>query len=438
MELNQIKDQVEKIRFNQSRYQTLKDYFLGKHSILTRKEVDANKPNNRLVHNFPGYIVRVNTGYFIGKPVSYSFPAGEDVATKRFIEHFTRILDYNDEQDHNADLAEKMGIFGKAYEFLFVDEHHVTGEPIVRLTSSNPIEAVAVYDDSLIPTMTGAVRYYTKNKCVEKNKLIQEYFVDVFDSEKVQQYQYKQGSYILMNEWEHFFRDVPAIEYWNNAHCQGDFETVITLVDAYNKMGSDSINDAEEFVDSYLALTGFSGTQSEDVATMKKNRVLLLEQGDGADWVTRQVNDQAEENRKTRLADDIHLFSSTPNLTDDKFGSNLSGVAIAYKLWGLEQTASIKERKFKKGLQRRNELISNVLQAQGIQFDYTDVEMQFTRNMPQNEKEMAEMVMKLRGLLSDTTLMQRLPFVDDPLMEKERREEERDNISYPEMMPDES
>ena len=435
MDINKIKECVEQIQFRQSQYQHLKNYFLGQHDILAREQV-GEKPNNKLVHNFPGYIVRVNTGYFIGKPVAYSYPADEDAMTQAFIEQYERILDYNDEQDHNSDVAEMMGIYGKGFEFLFSDEHHITGEPIVRMTTASPLEAMAVYGGSMIPTMAGFIRRYMGEKIKDlQGKSNQEYFVDVFDDEVIRRYRQVglSSELTLIDEWPHFFKDVPAVEYWNNSYGQGDFETVISLIDAYNKMGSDSVNDAEEFVDSYLALTGFTGTQEEDVSQMKKNRVLLLEQGDGAKWVTRDINDTAEENRKTRLADDIHLFSSTPNLTDDKFGSNLSGVAIAYKLWGLEQTASIKERKFKKGLQRRIELIANFLSNTGIDFDYAKVDMTFTRNMPQNAKEMAEMVMQLRGLISDMTLRQELPFIDDSRIEQERLDQERDRISFPEL-----
>ena len=68
-------------------------------------------------------------------------------------------------------------------------------------------------------------------------------------------------------------------------------------------------------------------------------------------------------------------MSHVPHLCDESFGGNLSGVAIAYKLWGLEQLCAMKERKFKKGLQRRIELITNILNIKGGHYDYKDSEI---------------------------------------------------------------
>ncbi|MCB6554741.1 phage portal protein, partial [Desulfovibrio desulfuricans] len=87
----------------------------------------------------------------------------------------------------------------------------------------------------------------------------------------------------------------------------------------------------------------------------------------------------------------------------------LSGVAISYKMWNFEQLVVTKERKFKKALQRRIELITNMLNFLGASYDYKSVNMTFRRNMPQNVSEIASMISMLRGFLSDKTLMQLVP-----------------------------
>ena len=53
-------------------YNTLHDYYRGKHIILDRTFDDTNKPNNKLIHNFPKLIVDNSVSYFMGKPVSYT------------------------------------------------------------------------------------------------------------------------------------------------------------------------------------------------------------------------------------------------------------------------------------------------------------------------------------------------------------------------------
>ena len=55
----------------------------------------------------------------------------------------------------------------------------------------------------------------------------------------------------------HYFGRVPVIEYLANEERQGDFESVLTLIDAYNTAVSDSINDIEYWNDAYLLLKNF-------------------------------------------------------------------------------------------------------------------------------------------------------------------------------------
>ena len=55
---------------------------------------------------------------------------------------------------------------------------------------------------------------------------------------------------------DNLFSMVNVIEYYNNAECQGDFEQVISLIDAYNLLQSDRLNDKEQFVDAILLIKG--------------------------------------------------------------------------------------------------------------------------------------------------------------------------------------
>jgi hypothetical protein len=57
---------------------TMEDQFEAKQMILLDPAAAANRPDNRLVHNYPGYISTVNIGYFMGKPGKYSGEVGAD------------------------------------------------------------------------------------------------------------------------------------------------------------------------------------------------------------------------------------------------------------------------------------------------------------------------------------------------------------------------
>jgi len=67
-----------------------------------------------------------------------------------------------------------------------------------------------------------------------------------------------------VSEEEHYFGAVPIAVFKNNEEEVGDFEKVISLIDAYDKMESDSLNDFEYFTDAYLALYGFTA-DPEDI-----------------------------------------------------------------------------------------------------------------------------------------------------------------------------
>lgn len=393
----------------------LQDYYEGKHDILNRKMTDATKPNNKLVNNLPSYITDTVVGYFMGKPVAYR---SEDDA---FIEDLADIFGANNEQDHNSELAKSQSVKGKAYELLYMDD-----EPAIKFVELPAENVMYIVSADIEEEPVMAVRAYK----VDNLDGSSEDFYDVYtDSEVVVFKMKKEGDTRTLTEverWEHYFGEVPVIEYRNNAEKMGDFEGVIDLIDAYNKSQSDTANDFEYFTDAYLLTTG-AGIEPDQAGLMKERRVINLPDKEArAEWLIKDVNDTATENYKNRLREDIHTFSKVPDLTSDEFGTSLSGVAIAYRMMNLEQMCATKERKFKRGLQRRIKLITNILNMQDKNYDWRDVEIQFTRNLPQNIKELAEIVSDLLGIVDNETLLSLLPFVENPQLVMEKLAEQNE------------
>ena len=385
-----------------NRYITLKNYYKAYHAVLDRRITDPARPNNKLVNNFPGYITDVNVGYFMGKPVTYAPVEGAE----KVKEEIQNVFDYNDEQAENAQLAKTASIKGTAYELLYVDE-----DANARFNIVEPDNMILVYDDKITPSPLYALRYQIKDKMT---------YAELYTKEEIIQFEGEGDELNEVGRDSHPFLEVPVVEYPNNDEAQGDFEKVLTLVDGYDKSQSDTANDFEYFADAYLKIKNMSGTNGDDVADMKAKRVILVE-GDGdADWLTKTIQDTAMENYKTRLQTDIHTFSMTPNLTDESFAGNLSGIALQFKLWGLEQVASQKERKFKRALQRRIELLCNFLGFKNKEIDWRSLDITFTRNIPMNLTDAVKTVVDLNGILSQETLLAQLPFISDPTKEMER------------------
>jgi SPP1 family phage portal protein len=380
-------------------YEKLFDYYKGYHDILKRR-YKPSRPQNKLVNAFPSYITNVNVGYFLGKPIKYG---GKDDV---MIQAINDIMEYNDEHDENIVLARFASIAGTAYELLYVDE-----ESNIRFNEVSPENMVMVYDDKIHPEPEYAIR------CWENDRKV---YLEVYDKE-VKKY-FVDGK--LIEETQHFFKDVPAVEFPNNDDRIGDFEKVISLIDAYDNSQSNIANDFDYFSDAYLKLKNLSQTQPEDIEQMRMNRTLLVD-GDGdAEWLLKNIQDSAHENFKNRLQEDIHRFSQTPNLTDDSFSGVATGVSLRYKILGLEWNCAVKERKFKRALQRRLELICTMLNTKGANYDWRDVKIIFSRNLPQNELEAVQIASMLKGVVSDRTLMGIIPYVDNPNEELEQIESE--------------
>ena len=111
---------------------------------------------------------------------------------------------------------------------------------------------------------------------------------------------------------------------------------------------------------------------------------------------------------KKALAADIHKLSMVPELSDEQFGGTQSGVALRYKLLGLEQLTRIKERWFREALKQRLRLFTAFLSMRGEpKLDVEAVRLAFSRSLPVNGLEEAQTLNALRGLMDDESLQAR-------------------------------
>ena len=68
----------------------------------------------------------------------------------------------------------------------------------------------------------------------------------------------------------HYFGAVPVIAYENNAQRQGDFEQVMSLIDAYDQLLSDRVTDKRKFVDALLVFFGMTLAPGEEEKLVKE------------------------------------------------------------------------------------------------------------------------------------------------------------------------
>ena len=395
------------------RYKKLQEYYEGETAILKRVKRDPDKPNNKTSSGYPSYIVDLMQGMFVGKPISYTSKKEE------YLKEIQDIFTLNSEQDENSELTKMMGIKGRAYEIVYIDE-----EGVIKFNEVDADEIILIYNTNITPELIMAIRPF---KGIDSLTGADISSADVYTVDEIIHYALRDGKYQEERREEHYFGQVPIIEYLNNEEGIGDFERVISLIDAYDKANSDTANDFEEFTDALLVLGGMPGTTKEDAEKLKEDRIILTDgEKQSAYWLIKDINDTALENYKDRLNEDIHKFSKVPDMSDDKFSGNASGVALEHKLLALEQVLSGKERKFKRALQKRIQLITTILNKFDKGYDYSDIDISFTRNKPINVKEAVEIASLLRGFTSMSTALSELPMVDNPSLEQEKIDREKE------------
>jgi SPP1 family phage portal protein len=411
--------EVEKLidihRSKISHYKDLLNMYDTNNSIRNRVKQDMTAPNNKIAHSYANYIVTASVGYFMGKNIGYTFPDDS------YKEIFDDIYKFNDEAAVNMKLATDCSIFGQAVEMLFMDENSQ-----VRFSPVDITEIIAIRNPDVMGDIHTIIRHWDEEDIIE-DKLIT--YVEVFYEDRVERYSYSGSVYTQEPEIEqHPFGDVPFIVYDNNSSKMGDFEPVIDLINAYDKAQSDTANDFESFTDCYLVVKG--ATLDEEIAQkLKELKVFNFPDSEGdVSFVTKSLNDAATESYKNRLDNDIHKFSFVPNMSDENFASNASGVAMQYKLAGLNYKTSVKEALFKKGLLRRIELINNIINIASNEVIniVKDVNISFTRNTIDNLSETADLVNKLSNLVSKETALELLKDIIDPEQEKERVQQEKE------------
>lgn len=401
------------------RYKILQGYYEGKAKIFERTK-DKNKSNNKLVLDYPSYIIDVLLGLFVGKPISYTVK--EENREKFKVIQDT--LDLNNEQDENTEIAKMCGIKGRGYEIVYVDE-----ESNIRFNEVNPENIVLVYDDKIIPKPIFAIYQAELTDVDNLGKESKDKKIIIYKKDIIQEFAKVKGDLHLLNEYPNPFGEVPVIEFLNNNEGIGDFERVLTLIDAINLSQSDTANDFEEFTNAILVLYGILDTDNEDIRQLIEDRVLLLdESGQNAQWLIKEINDAALENYKNRLDRDIHKFAKVPNMNDENFAGNVSGESMKYKLFATNQIIAQKQRKFKTALEARFRLIINGLKIKsGLDLDYRDISIVFNKNTPFNELDNINTVKAaLDTGLSKQYALGKLRDIDDISEELKREEDERD------------
>ena len=411
---NQVLNTV--IEYNEKykeRFDKLELYYLGKHDICSRLKEDRLK-NNKVMVNHAKYITDTNIGYLLGNPVDYQVINGHDI---------NAVLEAYKKQtinDLDSEIAKDVSIFGLQYEYVYANEN---AEP--RSCEIDNRNCIIVYDDTVEHNKLFAVIY----RPIYEGESFK--YWDIIYLDKTTEVHYQSNDKTLTKVGKkkpHAFGDVPVICYKNNPELLGDFEPVISLIDAYNLLQSDRVNDKEQLVDAILCMYGMD-FDTDQAKMLKESRMLANLPTDGkVEYLVKTLQETDVDILRQNLENDIHKISMVPNMSDENFVGNSSGVAIRYKLLAFEQNIKNKERYMEKGLIERFKLYNNFLSTSSKMSEVPteDVDVVFTRNLPSNDFEISQMINNLADYVDTETLISQLSFIKDAseIVEAKKKEDE--------------
>lgn len=409
------------------RLEILEGYSKGhNHTILTgRRRLNEGKADHRISHNWGGYISHFTTGFIASIPIDIS--ADNDQQQNEL----DSISTFNDLDNLNQELIFDTSRVGRAYE---LHRRNEDGFDCIHLIDFK--EMFVIREKTVERGIIGAVHVPIYGDELD---------ITVYTDSEIIQYAPTKESQVQLNEAnrrKHLYGDVPVVEWKNNRFREGDWENEIGLFDAYDSAQSDTANYMSDLNDAALVIKGDlqnSGLAPEDLYLMSQANIFLLQSGttvDGkqtsvdADYVHKKYDVDGTEAYKKRLLDDIYKLVNVPNIDDDKFGSQ-SGIAIQYKLIGLQQLKATKVSYYTKALRRRYKLIAGIhKELNGIPFDPMAITFTFHENLPQDVWEEVEHFRASGGELSQETLAELTSFTDYK-QEQERLESEEFERSVP-------
>lgn len=392
-----------------------KNYYDGIQAILQKAYADPSKPCNKTITNYCKNIVDSYVGY-MAAPGHISYRSEQD------IEDIMDILRYNDYQTEDADFLTNALVYGTAAELMYVD-----GEGKTRFKQINPTQCFGIYDDSL----TGDLIYFVRIYRVNEWDYSDNYNVDIYSDKSIKTYTMigMNGELVFANEIPHYFSQCPANIFYLPDE-KNIFDCIMTLQDSANELLSGEIDDFSAFCDAYLCLEGVDA-DTDDIAAMKESRVMLVPAGAKAYYLTKSANDSQVENILKRIHDSVYRIAQCPDFSSESFvGGVSSGIAIQYRLTGMENRAAIIEGAMKKALQRRIEIICGIASLKLGESVFRDIQIDFVRNIPADETAQINMINSLKGMVSDETLLGQLSFIDDPAEEVEKiNKQKQDNMA---------
>jgi len=383
----------------------LGEYYDGENRIIKQGAV-SGRPNYSINVNMAKYIVDVATGYTFGVPVTYST---KDENTKTILEKLQRINKNCNAAEVDFQQGGDMATFGVSYQLIMAQAGTAPIEDRIIFKRLDPLNTFYVIDNTVLQNPLCAVYFwdYTENS-INKRRAY------VYTNSDLYIFDGSGNTLTETSKEPHNMGAIPVIQSLNNDDAFGDFKCVTNLLDSLSLAISNNTDNLQSIANAILATSG-GRLNEEQIELINKYKVANLPDNAKMEWVIKNLNPEAEQQHIDNLLEFLFKITQVPDLSDDAFGGNQSGVAMQYKLWGLNQLWATKVTKYKKSIFERFKILLHLLQYQfkSNVAMLDNIEVTFTKNLPQDNSEVYQMVSALKGVVSDRTLLSNIPLIED-------------------------
>ena len=379
----------------------LKNYLRGDHPILQRAKTVRPDVNNRIVINNAQTIVRNGNGYFLGEPIQFT---AKKEADSDSVQKLNDYMDSEDKSCEDMNVGDDAAITGRGFRLTATDKPADVDEAPFEIPTLESESTEVIYSTSAGHKPLLA---FTHAPILDDNGNTSGTEYTVYDDTYQYIYSVKGGlgsqiksADLVEPPKAHFLGDVPIVEYANNAFRLGDFESVITILDAVDKMSSDRVNDVEQIVNAILIFQGLHlKTKDEtkdgisDADKLKESKTLEFpDDGTGNGnkkvyYVSSNLDQSQAETLQKTLMDYVYAITGIPDRNDRAGGGQDTGDAVYLRdgYQALEVVARVKERYFRKAERRTLRMVCQILRRfDNIDLRPMDIDIKFTRNRTDN------------------------------------------------------
>ncbi|WP_026887712.1 phage portal protein [Clostridium beijerinckii] len=383
--------------------QALRDYF---------KVIGEKRSSRKISVNFIKKFIKEEVSYSVGNEINYISKSGD----KNVVNDIEYSLSHWSEQ-HDALLMNRMLTYGYAFELYYMDGKAQFCSRIIT-----PREGYAYVDD------LGNVIFFMR---VFKKKFDSNTYIDVYDDANIYHYI---DTFDKVEIEQHYFGEVPVsfAKISDEKRYDTIYNDIKGLQDAYETNLSDISNEISDFRNAYLGIFGFQ-IKEDDIDKLKELGVIQVSTEKGrAEWIIKNINDSFIQNTLATEEDKMYQLTSHIN-HNEKMQSNLSGLALRSRLISLEEKCKLNTKAFADAAKNRLKFLFIYLNLKkNKSYDYKDIKIKFTPNVPQDDLSAAQIIQQLGDKLPLEVALSLLSFIENPQrvaeQAKEEQQEMMDNI----------